>query len=429
MKELPNSQEAERAVLGSILIRPDALLESELTGDMFFNSINRQCFKIMSKLENIDMLTVEQKAQDLNIKEIGIIYLSELQTEVPSASHIKQYAKIVKDKYIQRQTIIKAQTLIINIQQDDEEVLDKIQEFITDFSIISGEALDNKLQDNQKTCDEYLKEYVRKYDLIKSGKSIFFNSGFKSFEISNGQAALIAALPKQGKSMLAANIAMNISLTSKVIFFSFEMTKEEVMNRLLAIHTERDINDFRYKKLTPEETFSTLSDFNAIYKNLKIYDKAVTIEEVETICKREKLNDGLDFIILDYLQRTPTKTKMELVAKTIHNSSNFKNIVLNLEIGGLALSQFSRESTKKSFPSANDLFGGEAMKQDFDMITLLHNDSLEVENGTKTYDPLYILKKTHDRNGGNLGGAVLRRPLNKANFSDEKYEMPKWAEL
>ena len=304
------------------------------------------------------------------------------------------------------------------------------QELLHEFNDTSCKIISNKTNEIKNIVDSsqsYAEYYTERHERNKKGYSLGFNTGFDSIEIEKGQACLLAALPKQGKSMYAANIALNVSKKRKVIFFSFEMTEQEIMHRLLSIHSGQDINYFRNTQTSPEEVSEILSSFSEAYPGLKIYDKAITIEEVEDICKIEQMKNGLDFIVLDYIQRTPTKKQMELVQKTIHNSSKFKSMILNLRLGGVALSQFTRESAKKAFPSSNDLFGGEAMKQDFDQINILHNGSLDIETSEdRKYDPIYILRKTHDRNGGSLGDSLLRREKNKAKFTKEMYSMPSW---
>jgi replicative DNA helicase len=404
---------------------PDLISEIKICKEAFSNGIYGNIYEIMKGLPEIDMITVKSECDKRGVN-IDMSDLARMQSEVISRSHAAAYADIINDSYIRRETANNARKLI-NKVDGEEDCSDAVKDFVDVFDELLSNSKEFNLNDSEKDSKDYIEYYNERHKRLKSGDKLGFNTGYKNINIDNGQACLLSALPKQGKSMLAANIAMNVSVDSKVIFFSFEMTKYEIHHRLLSIHTGRDINDFRDCKLSLEELEAMETSFHNKYKNLKIIDKAMTIEEVEEICKIEKIKNGLDFIVLDYLQRTPTKKSMELVQKTIHNSSKFKSIILNLGIGGIALSQFSRESAKKDFPSSNDLFGGEAMKQDFDNLVILHNGSLNCEEEYQPYDPIYIIRKTHDRNGGQLGDFMLRRNKNKAGFADAPMTIPGWA--
>ena len=419
------SEEAEKQLIGSLLSDNKNIFLVDISAEMFFNIKLGKIYDHLKKQGVGDIMTVSQYCDDNKIN-VALHELAELSANVIGGGHVEKYADIIRNKYIRREATREANVFIEKASNESVDVYESLSCFIEDFTSITSDAEKNEIDDMLKTSNDYVTEYAERHAKRISGVSVGYDTGYEAIEIEPGQACLIAALPKQGKSMLAANLAMNVSRESKVIFFSFEMTKEEIMHRLLSIHAGKDIDDFRKNRLTVQEASDAIASFYDKYKNLKIYDKAITIEEVEQICKREKVRNGIDFIVLDYIQRTPTKTKMDLVQKTIHNSSKFKNIILNLKIGGLALSQFTRESAKRDFPSSNDLFGGEAMKQDFDQINILHNGSLDVEKETKEYDPVYVLRKTHDRNGGTLGDSLVKRINKKASFTTEKYKMPKW---
>jgi replicative DNA helicase len=157
-----------------------------------------------------------------------------------------------------------------------------------------------------------------------------------------------------------------------------------------------------------------MDQFMRKYPHIKIIDRIYTIEQIERICKKEKALYGLDTIVVDYIQRTADKE--ELVPRTQKVSKGIKQICINEKCAGIALSQFNRIGAKAGMPTSNDILGGESIKQDADAVWILHNETL-ANDMHPVYDPGYILKKTHDRNG-EKGDIYLRRERGSMNFKE-----------
>jgi replicative DNA helicase len=427
---LPYSKESEQALLGCILVDNDSMLEvGKLTSEMFFVTKHCSIFAKMSDMikagKSVDIITLSQRFEELGeLDNIGgYSYLAELSTCCVSSSHAKSYAESIIEDSLKRNILEASEKLKCSIHDGENKALEILEEFNHKTNNLTQDIVEDEILDSNKLSSSYFEHYNKRREQKENGGVIGIPTGFDRVSIDKGEMMTICALPKQGKSMLAVNIAMNASLTHKVVFFSFEMNHKEIMNRVLSIILDKEIKQFKNVELNDNEIAEGLDILNTKYKNLKIYDKATTIEHLETIIKREHLVSGIDLCVVDYIQRTQTKKQLELVQKTIQVTSSLKSIALNHNVAMIPLSQFNREGSKRGLPTSNDIFGGESVKQDSDQIWILHNGTL-VEDGQHNYDPVYILRKTHDRNDSNLGDIYVERKRGYAKFYDSFNALP-----
>lgn len=427
---LPYSTESEQALLGCILSDNNKILDiGKLTHEMFFIGKHSSIFTQMSDMiksgKSVDLITLAQRFEELGeLEDVGgYAYLSELLTKYVSTSHVTTYAESIIEDSLKRNLLEASEKLKCSISDGEKKALDVLEEFNHKANNLTQDIVEDEIFDTSKLSSSYFDHYQKRKKQKNNGGVIGIPTGFDRVSIDKGEMMTICALPKQGKSMFAVNIAMNASLSQKVVFFSFEMSHKEIMNRVLSIILNKKIKELKDVELNDDDIAEGLDILNKKYKNLKIYDKSTTVEHLETIIKREHLVSGIDLCVVDYIQRTQTKKQLELVQKTIQVTSSLKSIALNNEIAMIALSQFNREGSKRGLPTSNDIFGGESVKQDSDQIWILHNGTL-VEDGQHAYDPVYILRKTHDRNDSNLGDIYVERKQGYALFKDSYNTLP-----
>jgi replicative DNA helicase len=419
IKELWN-QEAEKAVLGSMLIKNDSFFEVEgdlKTKDFHYNE-NKVIFKTVSNMLNnnqmVDLITLSARLSQSNELSLvgGESYLVELTISAPSGSNAGYYAKIIKKHSLERQLDQSSRHILDSIGSggDITDILEEAEQGIYKIST-SGNIDDTTIssEDSARLAFDRIKA-------MKDGdkRELGVSTGFPTLDSKIGgfnktDLIILAARPSMGKTSLAMNFAKSIGITKKkkVLFFSLEMSNEQLMVRLMSGDT--GIDSRRLQGGNVDEGELVLLDEARIKianGKLMINDSPYnTISIIKSIARKVKRKGGLDMIIVDYLQLINSSEKgASEYSEVSAVSKGLKQLAKELEIPVLALSQLSRDVEKRgkdAEPKASDLRGSGSIEQDADIIMFIHRNT---NNDTGEKEPQTKLKVEKNRNGatGNI---------------------------
>ncbi len=414
IKTLPNNEEAERSVLGAILIDKDSInvVSEFLRPTDFYNETNALIFEAMLDLYDerkpIDLVTVtdflKKKKQ---FSKIDSSYFTELVESVPTAANVEHYGRIVKEASTKR-ALIHAGTNIAEAGYDDKkevkEILDTAESSI--FSISQG----NITRGFIPIRDTLTQSFDRIDELHKGGEGLRgVKTGFTELDnvLSGFQKAnliILAARPGQGKTAITLNMAQYIATQDKrpVAIFSLEMSKEELVDRFLV--SQADVDAWRLKtgKLS-EEDFTKLSDAMGQLAEAPIFiddTPGLNLAEMRSKARRLHMEHGLGLIIVDYLQLVDPGRKVESRVQEVSIvSQGLKNLARELNVPVLSASQLSRavEQRGERRPQLSDLRESGAIEQDADVVMFLYRPDVDFDI-TNHNIPTKILIAKH-RNG------------------------------
>ena len=393
-RNIPYSKEAEMSVLGSAFLSKGALQKicDELKTEDFYLEANQKIFDVLSELNNdglpVDITIVTDRLE--NKRELGevgnIEYLVELANFVPSAANIDYYIGIVHDKSVLRK-LIDASNEIQNASYTDSapvnEILDNAESTIFEVTQKRKTSEFRKIQDVVFKAQSDL-------EMLSENKSEITGlaTGFYEFDklisgLHENELYIIAARPGMGKTAFALNIASNIARNTKknVAIFNFEMSAEQLVNRMFSSVGQIDFKKFRngnfnnddWKKLT--ESVSILAD-----TNIKIDDTpGATISDVRSKCRRLATSDeGLALVVIDYLQLMSgsSRNANNRQQEVSEISRGLKMMAMELKCPVIALAQLSRavEGRPDKRPLMSDLRESGSIEQDADLVGFLYRD-------------------------------------------------------
>ncbi len=391
----PHDDDAETAVLGSLLIDKEAAaLGSEvIKSEYFYQDIHREIFEAMLELyeerKPIDLVTLTNVLKNRKMFEKigGASYLTSLVNSVPTAANIEHYALILREKYIRRSLIHMAGEMTEQAFMEDgdtPEVLDVVEQNI--FKI-SQERINQGFLHIKHSLAE---SFDRLDQLQKSGgKFRGIETGFTDLDfllsgLQPSNLVVLAARPGQGKTAFVINIAQHITVNSKlpVGVFSLEMSKEELVDRLLISQSDIDAWKLKTGRLN-EDDFDKLSTAMGELADAPIYiddTPGISIAEIRTKARRLQIETGLKLIIVDYLQLVnPGKRFENRVQEVSYVSQNLKNLARELKVPVIAVSQLSRavEHRGERKPQLADLRESGAIEQDADVVMFLYTKDEE----------------------------------------------------
>ena len=388
----PHSDEAEQAVLGSMLSSAKAVdksFEKKLKSEHFYKNAHTLIFSAMEKLnkdndpiDTVSVVDLLKKRKHLK-KAGGAYYISGLIEIVPTTAHVERYIKIVMEKSILRNLIFLANDISKEAYSDNQEVeniLESVQKSI--FSITQ-----DALQKDFEKLDPVLVKTFDKIDKIAAhrGAVIGVPSGFHELDqlttgFQNGDLIIIAGRPGMGKTSFALNIMRNAAIDSKkkIGFFSLEMASEQLAMRLLCSEARVDSNLVRRGDL-PKSKYKNLSLAVGPLSDSDIYlddTPALSILELRAKARRLKNDADIDMIIVDYLQLMQGPKGVESRQQEIATiSRSMKALAKELDIPIVALSQLSRAVEQRSGshrPQLSDLRESGAIEQDADVVIFLY---------------------------------------------------------
>lgn len=391
----PHNTEAEISVLGAILIDKDAIyVTSEmLRPDDFYNDNHKAIFDAMINLyqesKPIDLVTLTTylKKKKLYERVGSSSYISSLVEQVPTAANVEHYATLIKETSTKRR-LIRAGTEIAEMGFSEEEVkvvLDKSESAI--FSISQGQTRGGFIPIKQSLAESFDKidEFHKKGIELRGAKTGFTDLDNLLAGLQDSNLIILAARPGQGKTAFAVNIAQNVGANEKmpVGIFSLEMSREELVDRLLVSQADIDAWKLKTRKLTDED-FEKLSQAMGELGEAHIYiddTPGMSIADMRSKARRLQLEKGLKLLIVDYLQLIdPGRRYDNRVQEVSVISQALKNIARELKIPVLALSQLSRavEHRGEKRPQLSDLRESGGIEQDADVVMFIYRPDDEI---------------------------------------------------
>ncbi len=389
----PQNIDAEKAILGSIMIRQGAIHEivDTITPDSFYAVKHSQIFKIMlelsSKGEPIDILSVSHRLEEKGLLEQigGSMYLTELTNSVPASTNITYYAEIVNKKSILRK-IIEAGNCIseLGFREDVEDVyetLDRAEKKIMGVNNNVGNQSFHSMKESLPEAWDRLEKLHENRGDIRGVPTGFeeldqYLSGFQPSDL-----IILAARPSMGKTTLALDIARQSSLKygSPTVIFSLEMSTQQLVDRMLAAESRINAWNLRTGKLSTENDFSKIRDSLDRLSKAPIFidDMAGnSIIRMRSICRRIKAEHGLGLIVVDYLQLMSTSKNYDnMVNQVTEISRSLKALAKEFNVPVLALSQLSRAvETRGGRPKLSDLRDSGSIEQDADVVMFIHRE-------------------------------------------------------
>lgn len=420
----PQNIEAEQAVLGAMLIDKEAIAKATevLSADDFYREAHRVIFSAMLELYNkneaVDMVTVtEILKRDNKLEDIGgIAYITSLANVVLTAANVKYHAEIVAEKSVLRQLVRVSTEIAAMGYEANEDVgtlLDTAESRILEIS-------NRKKKNDFTVINDILMDSVQSIESLLQNKGGLTGlpAGFADLDkLTSGlhpsDFIILAARPSMGKTALALNIVQNVALRAhkviggeprSVAFFSLEMSKEQLVNRMLCAEAGIDSQRLRVGEMRDED-WTHLWDACDTMSRAKIYidDTAgITAMDMRSRARRLKAEHGLDLIVVDYLQlmqgsgkRNNSGDRQQEVSEI---SRSLKALARELDVPVLALSQLSRsvESRQVKRPMLSDLRESGSLEQDADIVAFLYREDYYNPETENKHTELIIAKH---RNG------------------------------
>lgn len=411
----PQNIDAERALLGSIMLRPVALNDilDTVGEDDFYVQKHKIIFRVMADLSRvgdpIDIVSISEKMTSLNLVEQvgGLSYLNELATNVPSSTNVEYYGKTVANKSTLRKLISAGDfvtELGFNEQEEMDVILDDAEKKI--FEITSNP---NSAQKFTSIKDIIPKSWEKLELLSQDDGSIRgVPTGYVALDnilsgFQNSDLIILAARPSTGKTALSLDIARKAAVAHNVPvgFFSLEMSSDQLTDRMLSAEAQVDSWRMRTGKGLTDDDFGRISIAMETLSKSPIYidDKpGNSINQMRSTARRLKAEHGLGLIIVDYLQlMTTSKNYDSMVNQVTEISRSLKSLARELEVPVIALSQLSRAvESRGGKPRLSDLRDSGSIEQDADVVMFLHKDRNEDGIGRSQITDILIEKH---RNG------------------------------
>lgn len=392
----PQSIEAEKSLLGSLMLDKNAVIKvvDFINSRDFYRGSHQEiyqaCQDLFEKGEPIDVLSVANRLKEKDkLEEIGgNTYLTELINSVPTASHILNYAKIVQRKRILRELIdggSEVAAMGYNESEDPEVLLDQAEKRI--FSIAQKGLSQNFIPVKETLADAF--ERIDKLSKHKDGLR-GLPTGFTDLDnilagLQKSDLIVLASRPSMGKSALAMNILSYIAINQKIPvgIFSLEMSKDQLVDRLIADQAGIDLWRLRTGKLSADgddNDFTRIQQALGILSEAPIYiDDSATanILQMRAMARRLQAEKGLGLIVVDYLQlMEPRNIQTTMVQQMTEISRSLKSLARELNVPVLAISQLSRATEQRTpqIPRLSDLRETGAIEQDADVVLFIYRE-------------------------------------------------------
>lgn len=392
-KVMPHNLEAEKSVIGSMFMdREAALTVSEmLTADDFYQKQYGIIFESMVELYNenkpIDLVTLQDKLneKDLPPEYSGVEFIRELVIAVPTSANVKHYAQIVKEKAVLRK-LIKITESIANecyLGKDNlETILEQTEKQI--FNIVQSRGNSDYVDIKEVVLQslESIEVVAKNKGSVTGISTGFIDLDYKTSGMQPSDFILIAARPSMGKTAFVLNLAEHMAVKQKVTtaIFSLEMSKDQLVKRMLAMNSRVDSQLIRTGNLKDDDWVKLIEGAREIGESKLILDDtpSISIAELRSKCRKYKLEHNLGIIMIDYLQlMSGGGKKSESRQQEISDiSRSLKALARELNVPVIALSQLSRavEQRPDKRPMLSDLRESGAIEQDADVVMFVYRD-------------------------------------------------------
>lgn len=441
----PQSNEAERALLGSVMLKPDGIHEVTdfVSSDSFYSEKHRVIFRAFIDLASggnpIDLLSTANRLKEMNELERagGNSYLAELVSAVPTSANIKYYAEIVQKKSMMR-ALIEAASEIGELGYDEakdiDELLNSAEKRI--YEVTSSPSVRKFV-----AIGDTLGEAWERFDNLHKGEHVMrgIPTGFAALDdmlagFQRSDLIILAARPSMGKTALALDIARQTAIKhgTPVGIFSLEMSSQQLVDRMLAAEARVDAWKLRTGKISTDEEFDRIREAMGRLSKAPIHiddQPATNALGMRSAARRLKRESGIGLLIVDYLQlMTPTSTRSSdsMVQQVTEISRSLKTLARELDVPVLALSQLSRAiEQRRGRPRLSDLRDSGSIEQDADVVIFIHNEDRYNDNKEERSNVTEILIEKH-RNGrtGKIdlffdAEKATFLPIEKSKFSNE----------
>ncbi|MBR1816320.1 MAG: replicative DNA helicase [Lachnospiraceae bacterium] len=438
----PHNNEAEQAVIGAILMDRDVISEisDRLSRTDFYNAQYGIIYEAMNELYNegreIDVITLSDRLKTKDVPEeiSSLENLSNIVAAVPVSAKAKDYAEIIVDDSILRRLIKLNEDITKECYLSKESVdviLNEAEQNI--FRLVQNRNGTGKFKETKDIVVEVLEDIEKA--ARNQGQITGLSTGFRDLDnlltgMNGGELILVAARPAMGKTAFVLNIVHYLSVMKKVptVIFSLEMSRKQLMSRIIAMDAMVDSKALKLGSLNDDEWDKVIESANVLSR-APIYieaDYAVTMSDLRSRCRFHKQNNGVQLIVLDYLQLMSTTKNVESRQQFISDiSRSLKNLSIELDVPIIALSQLSRavDARTEHKPVLSDLRESGAIEQDADVVMFIYRD--EYYNPETTTKPQTAEINIAKHRNGEVGSVDLRWIGKYTKFADpEKYYQP-----
>ncbi|NLX86792.1 MAG: replicative DNA helicase [Clostridiales bacterium] len=388
----PHSIEAEQSVLGAMLLDREAIISASehIKPEDFYRDSHREIYEAIMELfdrgEPVDLVTLTEQLRQRNTLEAvgGVAFLTDLSSSVPTTANVVHYAKIIHEKSLLRK-------LIRVCGEISDKSFEASEETVAIIEFAEKEIFDISQRRTSKGFTPLKDILVSSYNKIEElyntkGKTTGVSTGFidvdsKTSGLQKSDLILVAARPSMGKTAFALNIAQHAALKGgiPVAIFSLEMSKEQLVNRMICAEASIDSHKLRTGNLADEDWPRLAEAVSRLSKaNIYIDDTpGITVAEMRSKCRRLKLERGLELVLIDYLQLMQGSGRAESRQQEISEiSRSLKALAREMDCPVLAISQLSRapEMRSEHRPMLSDLRESGAIEQDADVVMFLYRD-------------------------------------------------------
>ncbi|NRT32416.1 replicative DNA helicase [Clostridium beijerinckii] len=411
---LPNNIEAEQSVLGCIISNIDKVIniESILSSDDFYVDKHKKIYEVVISLVNrgigVDLITVieEIRKKELLDRCGGVTYITELSTSYFESSNVIAYAEIIKEK-ANRRRLIKTSKNLLQKAYDEENIKNIIDYTENELYKVSSSQTTSDIVPITDAVEQTLMTLEERCK--NGGQLAGLSTGFNELDritsgLKKSDFVVIAARPSMGKTALALNIGQSVSKDANVAIFSLEMPREQLMDRLLSAKCLIDFSKISTGQLDDKEFSKVFVGSNDLMRRkLFIDDTSSLLGDIKAKCRKLKIQNGLDLVLIDYLQliRTTLNTSSR-EQEVAYISREIKGLAKELGINIIALSQLSRAPEQRADhrPILSDLRESGSIEQDADVIHFLYRDEYyNKESEDKNIAEVITAKNRNGRTG------------------------------
>lgn len=435
----PHNIEAERAVIGSMMMDKDAILTASelLTSEDFYQGQYAIVFDAIVDLYRsgvgTDLITLQNKLRELEAppEMLGAEYMAALLGSVPTSVNVRHYATIVREKAVLRRLIQVTERITGNCYMDRqplEDILEDTEKSVFQVMQQRGGNEFESIRDVVLRTLDSIAEASRMRGHITGLETGFRDLDLKTAGLQKSDLILIAARPAMGKTAFVLNLAEYIALHSKstIAIFSLEMSKDQLVKRLLAMNSHVDSQKIRTGNLEDEEWDRLVSSVRQIgHSHLVIDDTSgITVSELRSKCRRLKIEQNLDLVVIDYLQLMSgghSRRNENRQQEISEISRSLKVMARELNVPVIALSQLSRavEQRPDKRPMLSDLRESGAIEQDADVVMFLYRDEYYNPDSEDAGQAEVIIAKQRSGPTGTVKLSWLAKLTKFANLEQE----------
>ena len=391
-KVMPHSEEAEQSVIGSMIMDGEAIvtaMEILVPGDFYgrqYGILFEAVTELFADAKPVDLVTLRDKLKEKDVPQelYSIEFLADLVRVVPTSANVCYYAQIVKDKSVLR-NLIKVTEGISNECYLDKEKLDDIlagaEKNVFDIVQRRGSSDFVNIRDIVIQSLDNIEAASRNKGAVTGIATGFYDLDYKTAGLQPSDLVLLAARPSMGKTAFVLNIAEHIAVKNKITtaIFSLEMSKTQLVNRILSMNSRVDAQVLRTGNLEDSDWANLMESARIIGESGLIIDDTpgISITELRSKCRKFKLEQNLGLVIIDYLQLMSASGRSESMQQEISEiSRSLKALAREINCPVVALSQLSRAVEKRDDkrPMLSDLRESGAIEQDADVVMFIYRD-------------------------------------------------------